>query len=365
MPHKKRPQPHSFKALHNATEHERNTDITVKLRSSYTTFCNIFFRFQEETTLRLTRHFFPLLLFLLLPISITKAEGYAFLCHPTAEKGEEVLFHSVLTTGKLPDKAMMHIATTGFVLVYVNGRIAMTETVWPYRPEKRQGKASREIDIREFLSIGRNVISVWYAPCITSWSTQNNTSSNAGRETGGQISVAITTVTDGKKEVRCNTEKDWLCTIAAGKLTEKGENFDATAYQKDWKEFIFGFSPAWIGAEKAMPSAADFCDIPNTSLRACKTFETISIFQGNDTTRCYFPMEAEGQIRLTIRGAKKGQKIAVNDMQYRCLGIDDEQFITRFSTYKTDSLIITRQDNKPLPTVAGAEIIMLKPSDIE
>ncbi len=315
--------------------------------------------------MRLTRHILLLLPFLLLPIGITKAEGGGFLCHPTAGKGEEVLFHSILTSGRLPEEATLSISTTGYALVYVNGRIAMTETIWPYRPGNRRGKASREIDIREFLSVGRNVISVWYAPCIASWDRQDDTADNARGETGGQISVAITTVTDGKKEERCSTEKDWLCTIAAGKLTENGESYDATAYQKDWKDFIFGFSPAWIGAEKAIPSITDFCDIPNTSLRACKTFETISIFQGNDTTRCYFPMEAEGQIRLTIRGARKGQKIAINDMQYRCLGIDDEQFFTRFSTYHTDSLIITRQDDRPLPTVTGAEIIMLKPSDTE
>ena len=48
-------------------------------------------------------------------------------------------------------------------------------------------------------------------------------------------------------------------------------------------------------------------------------------------------------------------------MRYRCNGKMDEQFFTRFTTVKTDSIIITSRDGNKLPELANAEIIMLKP----
>ena len=331
--------------------------------------------------------FHKFLIFLLLSISagVMNAKDRYFICHPTAEKGEEVWFHSILPINKLPDSASISISTTGFVLVYVNGRNATTATLWPYRPNNSPGIASQDIDITTLLSYGRNVISIWYAPCLQPFSPTSGSIGNAfathsditsdrgnnafatqyqGYQTGDcQISVCITTVTEGKEQRFCNTERDWLCSIAAGKMTRKGEDYDAMAYQQDWKSFIYAVTPLWIGAEKSMLSHPILNDIPDIPLRARKIFEPISVYESNDTTRCYFPLGAEGQIRLTIRGARKGQEIDVNGMRYRCIGKMDEQFFTRFTTVKTDSIIITSRDGTKLPELADAEIIMLKPDE--
>lgn len=331
--------------------------------------------------------FHKFLIFLLLSISpgVMNAKDRYFICHPTAEKGEEVWFHSILPINKLPDSASISISTTGFVLVYVNGRNATTATLWPYRPNNSPGIASQDIDITTLLSYGRNVISIWYAPCLQPLSPtlgsignafathsdsisdrENNafTAQYQGSQTGDcQISVSITTVTEGKEQRFCNTERDWLCSIAAGKMTRKGEDYDAMAYQQDWKSFIYAITPLWIGAEKSMLSHPILNDIPDIPLRARKIFEPISVYESNDTTRCYFPLGAEGQIRLTIRGARKGQEIDVNGMRYRCIGKMDEQFFTRFTTVKTDSIIITSRDGTKLPELADAEIIELKPDE--
>ena len=331
--------------------------------------------------------FHKFLIFLLLSISagVMNAKDRYFICHPTAEKGEEVWFHSILPINKLPDSASISISTTGFVLVYVNGRNATTATLWPYRPNNSPGIASQDIDITTLLSYGRNVISIWYAPCLQPLSQTSGSIGNAftthsdsisdrennafatqyqGYQTGDcQISVCITTVTEGKEQRFCNTERDWLCSIAAGKMTRKGEDYDAMAYQQDWKSFIYAVTPLWIGAEKSMLSHPILNDIPDIPLRARKIFEPISVYESNDTTRCYFPLGAEGQIRLTIRGARKGQEIDVNGMRYRCIGKMDEQFFTRFTTVKTDSIIITSRDGTKLPELADAEIIMLKPDE--
>lgn len=331
--------------------------------------------------------FHKFLIFLLLSISpgVMNAKDRYFICHPTAEKGEEVWFHSILPINKLPDSASISISTTGFALVYVNGRNATTATLWPYRPNNSPGIASQDIDITTLLTYGRNVISIWYAPCLQPLSPTLGSIGNAftthsdsisdrenndvatqyqGSQTGDcQISVCITTVTEGKKQRFCNTERDWLCSIAAGKMTRKGEDYDAMAYQQDWKSFIYAVTPLWIGAEKSMLSHPILNDIPDIPLRARKIFEPISVYESNDTTRCYFPLGAEGQIRLTIRGARKGQEIDVNGMRYRCIGKMDEQFFTRFTTVKTDSIIITSRDGTKLPELADAEIIELKPDE--
>ena len=330
-------------------------------------------------------HKFLILLLLSISAGVMNAKDRYFICHPTAEKGEEVWFHSILPINKLPDSASISISTTGFVLVYVNGRNATTATLWPYRPNNSPGIASQDIDITTLLSYGRNVISIWYAPCLQPLSQTSGSIGNAfathsdsisdrennafatqyqGYQTGDcQISVCITTVTEGKEQRFCNTERDWLCSIAAGKMTRKGEDYDAMAYQQDWKSFIYAVTPLWIGAEKSMLSHPILNDIPDIPLRARKIFEPISVYESDDTTRCYFPLGAEGQIRLTIRGARKGQEIDVNGMRYRCIGKMDEQFFTRFTTVKTDSIIITSRDGTKLPELADAEIIMLKPDE--
>ena len=330
-------------------------------------------------------HKFLILLLLSISAGVMNAKDRYFICHPTAEKGEEVWFHSILPINKLPDSASISISTTGFVLVYVNGRNATTATLWPYRPNNSPGIASQDIDITTLLSYGRNVISIWYAPCLQPLSQTSDSIGDAftthsdsisdrenkafatqyqGSQTGDcQISVCITTVTEGKEQRFCNTERDWLCSIAAGKMTRKGEDYDAMAYQQDWKSFIYAVTPLWIGAEKSMLSHPILNDIPDIPLRARKIFEPISVYESNDTTRCYFPLGAEGQIRLTIRGARKGQEIDVNGMRYRCIGKMDEQFFTRFTTVKTDSIIITSRDGTKLPELADAEIIMLKPDE--
>lgn len=146
-------------------------------------------------------------------------------------------------------------------------------------------------------------------------------------------------------------------------MTRKGEDYDAMAYQQDWKSFIYAVTPLWIGAEKSMLSHPILNDIPDIPLRARKIFEPISVYESEDTIRCYFPLESEGQIRLTFRGAKEGQEIDVNGMRYRCIGKMDEQFFTRFTTVKTDSIIITSRDGTKLPELADAEIIELKPDE--
>ena len=257
-------------------------------------------------------HKFLILLLLSISAGVMNAKDRYFICHPTAEKGEEVWFHSILPINKLPDSASISISTTGFVLVYVNGRNATTATLWPYRPNNMQGVASQDIDITSLLSYGRNVISIWYAPCLQPFHPSSSflgntfTASSQGYHIGDcQISVCITTVTEGKEQRFCNTERDWLCSIAAGKMTRKGEDYDAMAYQQDWKSFIYAVTPLWIGAEKSMLSHPILNDIPDIPLRARKIFEPISVYESNDTTRCYFPLGAEGQIRLTIRGARK------------------------------------------------------------
>lgn len=280
------------------------------------------------------------------------AQDKQFICHPTAEKGEEVWFHSILSVGKLPEKASLSISTTGFVLVYVNSRIAYTASLWPYRHDNMQGIATKEIDITGLLHYGRNVISVWYAPCCSPF--------YGLPDHDWQISPCITMVTDGKEQRYCYSKTDWLCSIAPGKITEIGEDYNAPAYQQDWKEFIYGLTPTWIGAENSSAIVPILNNIPDISLHACKTHEPISTYESKDTVRCYFPQKQRGQLRLTLRGAKKGQIISVNGMRYHCLGTLDEQFFTRFATVETDVIEITRITGNRIPDIVSTEIIELK-----
>lgn len=349
--------------------------------------------------------------FLILILSLQALQAKVFMHHPGAKEGDEVWFRSTFVVNALPDSVILHLSTSGYALAYVNGRIAFPETIWPYRPlsgtikhdyrrqllrQYKQGVATRDIDVTHLLRRGRNVIAVWYAPCINVKAMLEaekamQEAEKAGRDTDKadakaekanalpdsicgsssyeikplkgssmQISASLTAFKDNKKETLVREDAGWLCHIASGRMTLEGEEFDATKYLDEWKTLYCHIDPSWVAAERTWMEEMEWNTLDDIGLSAFRTTRAKINRKALSRHTYYIPSEATGLLRITLRDTSKGQRIIVNGMEYRCFGTNDEQIYTRFATLTTDCITIESGDGKPFPDIQTVEFIELR-----
>lgn len=328
--------------------------------------------------------------FLILILSLQVHQAKVFMHHPGAKEGDEVWFRSTFQVNELPDSVILHLSTSGYALAYVNGRIAFPETIWPYRPlletikqdysrqflrQYKQGVATRDIDVTHLLRRGRNVIAVWYAPCINVKAMMEaekantlsdsicNTPSHEIKPLKGssmQISASLTAFKDNKKETLVREDAGWLCHIASGRMTLSGEEFDATKYLDEWKTLYCHINPSWVAAERTWMEEMQWNTLDDIGLSAFRTTKAKINRKTLSRHTYYISSEATGLLRITLRDTSKGQRIIVNGMEFRCFGTNDEQIYTRFATVTTDCITIESGDGKPFPDIQTVEFIELR-----
>lgn len=305
--------------------------------------------------LRNRRSVAVLVLLFVAVMQATKAQ--VFLAHPKADKGEEVWFRSGFRVEHVPDSALLDISTAGYALVYVNGRVAFPETIWPYRADSpsslipcRLGIATRRIDIKPLLRYGRNVLAVWYAPCRLD-----------DARLLPQIAAVLTMKNGMKSDVVVDEDSEWRCRIATSKKTVYGEDDNAEAYYPDWKREDRLYDRSWMAPEKIWTENASWSRLEDNSLVACNTVRAKANVKTDSTQVFYTPTVVTGQLKVTLRGARSGQELLINGMRYRCNGTADEQFITRFATVTTDCIEIRNISGRKFPDVQSVEIVELTP----
>lgn len=303
---------------------------------------------------------------------VQAASAKVFLAHPMAEAGDETWYRSSFTVEHVPDSALLQISTAGYVLVYVNGRVAFPETMWPYRPLIgmgeglcgasgcsdslsvnsicQQGIATRRIDIKPLLRYGRNVLAVWYAPCRLDEARQLP-----------QIAATLTLRKGSKETVVIDEDSEWTCHTATSRRTLNGEDDDALAYDSDWKREDNRYDKTWVAPERILVKPVSWNTIEDNGLMACRTVRAKANARTDSTQLFYTPTVVTGQLKVTLRGTSKGQLLLINGMRYRCNGTTDEQFITRFATVTTDCIEIKNTSGRKFPDVQNVEILALKP----
>lgn len=368
-------------------------------------------------------------------ISTLEIDAKIFIYHGTAEDGQEIWFRNVFNINEIPDSAMLNLSTDGQILAYINGRIVGTQSIWPNRKivdnatmQRQKGVATQSVNVRHLLRTGRNVIAIWYAPCIDVKAlterydskscdiTGNSvalttgsgaiTSSNARAITTGsgaitssnssaiavnsgsitpditvtlpdtsdvipvlnavipgskfQLSAEITIKTKTEKKDILTPRTNWLCKIAPASLTPYGENIDASIYSSSWKNTVLNIKPDWIRPNMSWYQPAIWNTVEPEGGYARNTLRAKLNVTNDSTQIYYFPYEETGQLRITIRNAKKGQELNINGMTYICTGETDEQFFTRFTTVKTDKVTVSNIGKQKFPSIQNIEMIILK-----
>ena len=284
--------------------------------------------------------------FLFLTLAV-RTSAQQLIHHPAAGEGQEVLYWHTFEVSSLPTSAKMTLSTQGFCIAYINGRLVLPSSLWPFRSEELKGVATISVNVTDFLHTGKNVVAICNAPFLHA--------DGVGMIIHGRYG-------DGREEVLIQTDLSWICRPAPGIVTQSGESVDGIEYYRHWERYHEVENDCkWIGVDYADRSPEGWTAIGDFSMKPAEIVKP-SFSERTDTTLTFhFSSMVEGQLRLTLRGTTNGHILDVNGMKYRCIGMTDEQLITRFASIKADSIVISNITKKfNLPNVQSVEVIKQK-----
>ncbi len=275
--------------------------------------------------------------------------------------------------------ATLRVATTGYVKVYVNGRQVTTDPITPFRPTNSNEAVALTYHVAPFLRPDSVHIAVWYAPVP---------------QAGDSCQLAVNFFGEDVDGQRFGFQSDdtWLCRPAPAWYEADGdavvEGYDGRAMQPEW---TFGDTDwaLWQPAEVVNDAKcrlvveadsrerlrlkrvykASLCNsvspdnqyltandqsssVNNQPLNASNqplNANTMSlnasnlannqlnkiicrrVKAGNERVTAVFPQPFFGFVRITFRGARRGERVATdNGLAYICSNHIDEQLFGRF-----------------------------------
>lgn len=275
--------------------------------------------------------------------------------------------------------ATLRVATTGYVKVYVNGRQVTTDPITPFRPTNSNEAVALTYHVAPFLRPDSVHIAVWYAPVP---------------QAGDSCQLAVNFFGEDVDGQRFGFQSDdtWLCRPAPAWYEADGdavvEGYDGRAMQPEW---TFGDTDwaLWQPAEVVNDAKcrlvveadsrerlrlkrvykASLCNsvspdnqyltandqsssVNNQPLNASNqplNANTMSlnasnlannqlnkiicrrVKAGNERVTAVFPQPFFGFVRITFRGARRGERVATdNGLAYICSNQIDEQLFGRF-----------------------------------
>lgn len=275
--------------------------------------------------------------------------------------------------------ATLRVATTGYVKVYVNGRQVTTDPITPFRPTNSNEAVALTYHVAPFLRPDSVHIAVWYAPVPQAADSCQLAVNFFGEDVDGQ-------------RFGFQSDDTWLCRPAPAWYEADGdavvEGYDGRAMQPEW---TFGdtdwalWQPAEVvnDAKCRLVVEADsrerlrlkrvykaiLCNsvspdnqyltandqsssVNNQPLNASNqplNANTMSlnasnlannqlnkiicrrVKAGNERVTAVFPQPFFGFVRITFRGARRGERVATdNGLAYICSNHIDEQLFGRF-----------------------------------
>ena len=257
--------------------------------------------------------------------------------------------------------ATLRVATTGYVKVYVNGRQVTTDPITPFRPTNSNEAVALTYHVAPFLRPDSVHIAVWYAPVPQAADSCQLAVNFFGEDVDGQ-------------RFGFQSDDTWLCRPAPAWYEADGdavvEGYDGRAMQPEW---TFGDTDwaLWQPAEVVNDAKcrlvveadsrerlrlkrvykASLCNsvspdnqyltandlsssVNNQPLCANNQRNQINcrrVKAGNERVTAVFPQPLFGFVRITFRGARRGERVATdNGLAYICSNQIDEQLFGRF-----------------------------------
>lgn len=253
---------------------------------------------------------------------------------PSVDSTAQIWFRNQYVHHKKIKKAYVCIATTGYADLYINRRNASCNYLAPYRQPYSDYPVSTTYDITRFSRPDTTTIAVWYSP---SYPHINNR----------QLSLIYYGTYQDGSSFSFASDDSWLCRPSCSQFNSKGsETIDGRIDKNEWKANQINDLALWQGCKKQPISSSEY---PHSTDNHTNTIESIIPYRyfdiEKDTITYDFGLGFIGFARVTLRGARKGERIFIGDMEYICSGQLDEQACLRFTTMPVRKLTIYG-DNK-------------------
>ena len=257
--------------------------------------------------------------------------------------------------------ATLRVATTGYVKVYVNGRQVTTDLITPFRPANSNEAVALTYHVAPFLRPDSVHIAVWYAPVPQAADSCQLAVNFFGEDVDGQ-------------RFGFQSDETWLCRPAPAWYEADGdalvEGYDGRAMQPEWtfgdtdwalwqpaevvndakcrlvveadsrerlrlkRVYVASLCKSTSADNQYLTAHNQFLCANNQLLCANNQRNQINcrrVKAGNERVTAVFPQPFFGFVRITFRGARRGERVATdNSLAYICSNQIDEQLLGRF-----------------------------------
>lgn len=254
-----------------------------------------------------------------------------WISYPEVDSTSQIWFRQTYINNQRPELANISITTTGQIELCVNGYNVSTDTRLPYRTcGESDTPISMTFNVTRYLRPDSNTIAVWYSPSYPHVQPQ-------------QISLNYYGAMPNGEQFSYNANNEWLCRKANISLTtDRKEEFISPSNDAVWNSSEY--EPAcWISAKPRCnditSSISDYTSFYN-SRHVTKITRPKYHRISRDSVEYRFDPAFQGYVRITLRGAKKGEKLDIGGLKYICNGEVDEQAYRKFTDKYCDYVII-------------------------
>lgn len=294
-------------------------------------------------------------MFLLLVVSwqgaVAQEFGTQWIYNPALDDTSQVWFrHTYVSRGR-PVQAFVTVESTGFFDLFVNQRNVSTRVLIPCRRSFDDRPIAITYDISRFLQRDSNTIAVWYSPA---WPHRNTR----------QLSVSYYGWMADGTPFAFKAGEDWLCCKSNRSLTRAGgERVDGRRKCQKWNaadativgwmttNVILHDDSAFVAMQRTVNEAAKVCKI-----RRQRYFDLVG-----DSVYYDFGRPFRGWVRITLRGAKAGERISIDGLEYVCNGEIDEQVCRKFTIANHRCVLICGDSDFRPAQIQKAEAIEIVP----
>lgn len=243
--------------------------------------------------------------------------GTHWVSYPLPDDSCEVLFRKTFREYDRPLTAQLTFASTGRLRVYVNERNITADVLFL---NEDSTVTLFTYDITRYVRKGNNTIAVWYAPTAHSIA-------------GKQLSLEYYGWRNEYVPFYHKADGTWQTRLLTTSYTTgEHEAYHRPDMPTAWKEHNYQYGD-WQRPTGAPADAKETTATAATPLYRCRlqrTLRPVAVKADSLGLLADFGEYFYGTIRLTLRGARKGQKINVSPLLYTCDGSLDEQAYQHF-----------------------------------
>lgn len=243
-----------------------------------------------------------------------------WIAHPAPDSTSHIWFRQCYLQSGRPRQGYITIASTGVYNLYVNEYHVGTAVFYPAREPHSADVVVTKFDVTPYLRNDTNVVAIIFSPLYPHIEAKQISAVYHGLDSHGQPFAH-------------HSDANWLCRQANSALNHSGgEDIDGRFHNTEWRSTNIA-QALWLNARPVhMAPALTLHHAPAWEMRINRR-RGYKYFDKTDKGVEYdFGMGCYGFVRLTLRDARRGQRIRFGSNTYICSGLPDEQACPVFST---------------------------------